>query len=358
MGAISSDEVVLVDFLTNYVSFESMPGVASVHVTFESAAFFDPLTPIFPTEGEMIAQMLDAFTGAEMAGYVGLVQALPSENTFTSTTQIFLVNTQDAADALAIDQQPPVRRNGPGVPIVITVAAGILLLSSGSAMWARSRRRRKRRREASEKFINGVIGEHADAMSNKVSTAHATDFGEQDDSQLFEMEGSDWPSHDIESTEQGVLLQQDRNAHKKKRGKPIKSPKNPFAVDSEKLNREHKRAPIDSTTEIDSESEVEREREGLTGHAYFDESTKKTIEESTRRLLEDPDFSFEGRYEVGDTSIGFDDDGSQCSPVQMAEEIIHEENQSLCESRGRPYFLRAKRSHSIYGSDDTSSWKS
>ena len=304
LAAVSNGDVLLVDFLSNYIFFESEPDVAVVRVTFESIAFFDPMTPVFPTEGEMIEQILDAFTGEEMTGYTGLVQALPSINTFSSSTHIFLMETLDAVDAPLTKEDVPVRGNGSVTPFVIAAAASLLLLSVGTAFWAHGRRRR-RRREASEKFINGIVAELKDTTSSRFSATYATDFG--DAHQI--MEDDDWTMQDIETTEYGTLLHESQNGVNKNHD------------NGGKYRRNDKRKKFTRT-------EMEETQDS------FDELMKKAIGESTLAVFESASSSEEH------LSVVAEDETSQSSTSSPAAVEHHKDDTHICKSRRVPYFLR------------------
>lgn len=222
LGSLSSGDVLLEDFLTTYISFQSVPEVSVILVTFESTAFFDPMSPIFPTESELINELLNAFTGNELSGYVGMVQALPTSNIFSSATEVYLVGTPEAD----VEEETPVPvapRDSSVVPIVVTVAVGLMFISALSAALVYRRRRHRRRRDASDKFVNGIIGETTDAVSSKVSTTHVTEFGDDDQDQHIGYNGIETNT----VTERDALLEENEdfvlNFRKRKGSKSSRS---------------------------------------------------------------------------------------------------------------------------------------
>jgi hypothetical protein len=162
-GALASSDVLLEDFLTDIVSVQSDPDSLVVLITFESTALFDPLSPVIPTEGQIVDEIINAFTGEELNGYLGMVQALPNMNLFSDTSQVFLVGTPDP------DPNPVEASDASAVTAIAAAAAGIVLLSSGVAALLYYRRRRRRRREASNKLLRDVV--EAETSSDSASSA-------------------------------------------------------------------------------------------------------------------------------------------------------------------------------------------
>lgn len=162
------------DFLTDYVSYQTDESVSVILVTYKSTAWFDPISPVFPTEGELLEGLFDAFNGDDLVGYVGMVQSLPDENTFSSTTSVFPVPNPGG-------RAPPVLEDAQSVvPLLAIMAACIMVISSGSGLFFYRLRRKQRRQEASLKFIDSVIGDTADAMSSKYSYPVNDEMGEED----------------------------------------------------------------------------------------------------------------------------------------------------------------------------------
>lgn len=165
-GAIGSSEVLLVDFITDAVSYQSQPASSTVLVSFRSEAYFDPVTPVFPTEAELVDEMVNSFTGNDLTGYLGMLQALPNGNPFSTSAAVFVVGNTEADDEVMGKEKSL-------IPIIALVAASIAFVSTGSAGFAYYRRRRLRRREASDKFFRGAVGESTDGSSGR-----GMDFGD------------------------------------------------------------------------------------------------------------------------------------------------------------------------------------
>ena len=144
-GAMSSSDILLLDFITIIVGNTTNPNAWFVRVTYESSAIFDPLSPVFPSMDELIMELDNAFTEEELNGYLGMVQALPTTNDFSSTTQVIYEG---------VDETRTIKSTSSVVTAVSTVAAGFAMFSFGAAYLMYYFRRRRRRREASNRFLN------------------------------------------------------------------------------------------------------------------------------------------------------------------------------------------------------------
>lgn len=175
-GALSSSDVILEDFVTEYTSSETDPGAlvdpstTVAWVTFVSTAYFDPLSPLFPTLTALFDELTNAFTDEELAGYLGMVQALPNMNIFSSTMQISLKGTA----MLRVEPETA------SVPTFILAAVGILLLSTGTAVIA-VRHRRGQRWAGLDKFKNGIGGTSMEDISSRVSREDGENNNDYDD---------------------------------------------------------------------------------------------------------------------------------------------------------------------------------
>jgi hypothetical protein len=136
-GTISSSDVLLEDFSTDVMSHIDRPDSSIVLVTFRSTAFFDAESPSFPTLRELFGELENAFSGQELDGYLGMVQALPESNMFSSTTQITFVDLGS---------------NG-----ATAVWATVVVLAAFLAATFTYYRRRHGRREDSDKFLNDIV---------------------------------------------------------------------------------------------------------------------------------------------------------------------------------------------------------
>jgi hypothetical protein len=172
-GAISSGDIILEDFVTEIVASEDDLSFSGVRVTFESTALFDPLSPVFPTTDQLVMELMNAFTGEELNGYLGMVQALPADtNAFSSTTQIILEGTAPTR----------VGSESPLIAAIAAAAAGFAIFSFASTYFAYyfHRRRRHRRRAASNKFMSEFS--ELEAPTEEVSSRKSFDDGDGNES--------------------------------------------------------------------------------------------------------------------------------------------------------------------------------
>ena len=145
LGAFQSEPVLLVDFVTKYDSLLENPESAVVLVTFTSTALFDPYSGELPSRIELETELALAFMGMALTGYLGMLQALPKSNAFSTTSEVFLVQNPSS----------PISLESKGFSTVaaatITFAFVIVTFLAGFS-WYRTRRKR-RRLEASDKFL-------------------------------------------------------------------------------------------------------------------------------------------------------------------------------------------------------------
>jgi hypothetical protein len=162
LSVFQTQDVLLVDFVTTYDSHQDFPSSSLVLVTFGSSAAFDPGSPKVPSDSDLEMERSAAFEGMALAGYLGMVQSLPTNNLFSSTLQIFLVkNTGNT---------PEQKASGIGV-VAASLAVLVVSVLTGTVVY-RSRRKR-RRRQASEKFLNDI-----DSKSGVTTMANSNE-GEQ-----------------------------------------------------------------------------------------------------------------------------------------------------------------------------------
>jgi cbb3-type cytochrome oxidase subunit 3 len=119
----------------------------------------------------MVNELVNAFTGEELNGYLGMVQALPNTNLFSDSSQIFLVGN------------PSTRVNSDShvVAVIAAGTAGFAFLSVVVAWFTFYRRRRKhRRQEASDKFLDDIAESATEFLSDKKSSINGLDHEEED----------------------------------------------------------------------------------------------------------------------------------------------------------------------------------
>jgi hypothetical protein len=148
LGAFQSQEVLMVDFVTGYQSYQEVAESSVVLVSFQSTAVFDADSPQLPSRVELDAELANAFRGMALDGYLGMVQALPTTNLFTTTTQIYLVQSSPESST---------SRNEKSGTAILATCFGFVILASALLSFALYRRRRKRRRrQASDSFMKSV----------------------------------------------------------------------------------------------------------------------------------------------------------------------------------------------------------
>jgi hypothetical protein len=97
-GTSSTDNIIIHDFFTEMVTNEDSPEALSATVSFRSTSVSDPDSQkMIPTQIELEDELERAVSGEDLNGFLGMVQAFPSRNMFSSTTQIaFLGYDYDA----------------------------------------------------------------------------------------------------------------------------------------------------------------------------------------------------------------------------------------------------------------------
>jgi hypothetical protein len=78
------------DFLTTSIR-NSFTAGEPILVDYRSVGLFNPSSIFLPTVRELNGLITRAFTGENLMAYVGLVQALPSQNIFSSTSTVGIV---------------------------------------------------------------------------------------------------------------------------------------------------------------------------------------------------------------------------------------------------------------------------
>ena len=145
-SVFTSPDVLLEDFVTEYIQHTDDAETFTVRVIFESTALFDPLSFVFPSEAELIAALEDAFTGENLNGYLGMVQALPNTNLFSDTTQILYLGTIGTETY---------RSESVLVPLIASWCAGLAILGSGMAVYTLYRNKREQREQGNPERMPG-----------------------------------------------------------------------------------------------------------------------------------------------------------------------------------------------------------
>jgi hypothetical protein len=84
-------DIILDEFQTIFTDTESDFG-DPVYVAYKSSAIFNPSSSSIPTTQELDTTLTEAFQGQNLDGYLGMLQALPPNNLFSTTT--FVMNTE------------------------------------------------------------------------------------------------------------------------------------------------------------------------------------------------------------------------------------------------------------------------
>lgn len=161
-GAISDNMVFLDDFFTIYTEQEPDSGSLVVLVSFESTAFYDVDSPTTPAVSDIVEEIENAFTGEDLEGYLGMVQALPNSNLFAGTIDVFLINRRESEN----------QSSAAAVPIV---AGSATFLLSAFGLFAYRRRKRKSRLEASKEFLDILARDSSTECSTNETSSERND---------------------------------------------------------------------------------------------------------------------------------------------------------------------------------------
>lgn len=153
----------MVDFVTGYESHQEDPQSSVVLVSFQSTALFDTDSPQLPSRVELETELGNAFRGTNLDGYLGMVQALPTSNLFSTTTQIYL---------MLVTPEGSTNGEGRSGTAILATSFGVLIACLlVSFAWYRHRRR-SRRRQASDKFMKLVAEIDSSASGRTLSQSN------------------------------------------------------------------------------------------------------------------------------------------------------------------------------------------
>lgn len=110
-------------FDTNYVFHEIVPEPSLVNVIFRSTAYFHASSQPLPTATGLLEGASLAFQGDSADGYLGMLQALPGSNVFSSTTMVKWTLEED--DGITTETKKDAR-------IVIVSVSGLLFVLASS----------------------------------------------------------------------------------------------------------------------------------------------------------------------------------------------------------------------------------
>lgn len=87
-------DAVLDEFQTVFTDTESNFG-DSIYIAYKSSAIFDPSSSSIPTSQELDGKLTDAFEGQNLDGYLGMLQALPPSNLFSTSTFVTITEVRE-----------------------------------------------------------------------------------------------------------------------------------------------------------------------------------------------------------------------------------------------------------------------
>jgi hypothetical protein len=117
---------ILDEFQTVFTDTESDFG-DPVYVAYKSSAIFNPSSSSIPTTQELDTTLTEAFQGRNLDGYLGMLQALPPNNLFSTTTFVMQTEVREKTrtPSLAENRGPRHSYSTSGSTVTAGIFAGV-----------------------------------------------------------------------------------------------------------------------------------------------------------------------------------------------------------------------------------------
>jgi hypothetical protein len=139
-----------------------------IPIVYESSAVFDPesSTPV-PTIEDLDAVLISAFEGSNVEGYLGMLQALPTQNLFSTTVDVEL--TEPSIDNPLVKQRTSAPRDFTTAAATLAGTSGLMLIIAGAVLM----RRRRENEEDSEEEGSILGAKPCNTVSGETATTAA-----------------------------------------------------------------------------------------------------------------------------------------------------------------------------------------
>jgi hypothetical protein len=164
-AAYSKSAYYMDDFSTDLLTHEKNTELSQVTITLRSIALFGSETIQPPSENAVVGELHTAFSGTKADGYLGMVQALPRHNIFSSSTDVrVILESQENSD------KPQSRTTA----VVLASLASILAIGAAAGFsWRRYTNCSRRSAEImkDEGTVSLTVSTVSDAMSISILKA-------------------------------------------------------------------------------------------------------------------------------------------------------------------------------------------